>query len=290
MAADPRTSPTTRVWKLTSGKLEEVFLPDVPAETPNSLNSVSARLPGGAYTTFRTYAGGRVLRLSEHIDRLRQTARSAGWELPVDEAELRGALRVLVAAGRAVDQRLRLTLDLEKTPGDLYITVQELHAPSELAYRLGVKVVTCRLQRDHPQAKRTDFIARAEKVRRNLAQDVEEAVLLGPQGELLEGLSSNFFAVQAGQLWTSGEGVLSGVTRSLLLECARQHGIPVLLQPVFLDDIAAIDEAFITSSSRGVMPVVQIDNHRLGDGCPGSLTRRLMDWFQALVIKELQEI
>lgn len=279
------------VWKLISQpgqvSLEPVILP----EGAQSLDGASSYLPGGAYTTLRTYAGYKALRFSDHIRRLEETARLAGQAVQLDEGSLRMALRgLLIGCPKGQDVRIRVTLDLERTPGDIYFTVEPLVVPSPRAYQEGVCVITCDLQRQLPKAKLTRFIDRSAPLRSSLPPDVNEAIMLDAGGRFLEGLSSNFFAVLEGVVWTAEQGVLSGITRSLVIECARRAGLPLCLEPPRLDDLPAFNEAFITSSSRGLLPVRQIDQTEIGKTCPGPVTRALMDAFTLALEEQIESI
>jgi branched-chain amino acid aminotransferase len=275
-----------RVWKLVrqsgSQELEPVALPaDV-----HTLDGASACLPGGAYTTLRTFAGHKALRFSDHLQRLEQTASLAGQPQVLDEQALRRALRSLLSdipPGEEV--RIRLTLDLERSPGDLYLAIEPLVTPPPEAYQRGVRAITCDLQRQLPKAKLTRFIGRSAPLRQSLPPDVNEAIMVDASGRFLEGLSSNFFAVLEGELWTAEQDVLSGITRALVLECARQAGIPLRLEPPRRQDLPNFTEAFITSASRGVLPLRQIDQTVIGTVCPGPLTRSLIHAYQARIEK-----
>jgi branched-subunit amino acid aminotransferase/4-amino-4-deoxychorismate lyase len=100
-----------------------------------------------------------------------------------------------------------------------------------------------------------------------------------------EGSSSNVFTVIGGQVRTPGlaVGILEGVTRAKVLEICRREGIP-LAEVDFLspDEVRSADEVFITSSTRGVLPVTTVDRRPVGDGQPGPVTRRLLSLYRAL--------
>ena len=85
----------------------------------------------------------------------------------------------------------------------------------------GVKVRTHSLHRENPKAKSTEFVGQADKVRANIGPDVNEIVMVGPDGRMLEGLSSNFFAIKDGVIWTEDEAVLPGLTRKVVLGLIR---------------------------------------------------------------------
>jgi branched-chain amino acid aminotransferase len=145
--------------------------------------------------------------------------------------------------------------------------------------------VTLDLQRDNPRAKDTRFIATAQDAYERLPEGVEEGLLVAPDGAVLEGLSSNFFAIREGALWTEEARALAGVTRSLALEVAESL-LPVRRVAVRRDELPLVDEAFITSVSREVLPVVRIDGRSVGEGRVGPKTRAVMQAFSALVTRE----
>jgi branched-chain amino acid aminotransferase len=279
------------VWKLTPGNTSPTLTPVTLSQQAETLDESSRLLPGGAYTTFRTYEGSKALCLGEHFRRLEETARLAGKSVQIDEGALRAALRqILAQASPTSERRFRLTLDLENCPGVVYIASEPLMNLPPSAYQEGVRVITSNLQRQLPQAKLTRFIARAEPVRRSLPPGVHEAIMVTPDGRMLEGLSSNFFAVKNGELWTAQEGVLAGVTRSLVLECAQRMNIPLRGEAIRVSDLPALEEAFISSSSRGVLPVRQIDEWVIGNGQPGALTRKLMLAYQECIRERAEPI
>ena len=105
------------------------------------------------------------------------------------------------------DVRVRITVDATKNPGDVYIALAPLITPSRSNYENGVQVISCNIgKRENPKAKLTNFISRAEVVRNNLPQGVHEALIVNGGGQILEGLSSNFFAVQDGELRVADDG------------------------------------------------------------------------------------
>jgi branched-subunit amino acid aminotransferase/4-amino-4-deoxychorismate lyase len=114
--------------------------------------------------------------------------------------------------------------------------------------------------------------------------------MIGEDGCLLEGLSSNFFAIKDGAIYTAEAGVLSGITRSMVLNAISEKHLPLCLQGICVSDIGKLNEAFLTSASRGILPIVAIDNQPVGDGHPGPITRLLMDGYEELVNQNLETI
>jgi branched-chain amino acid aminotransferase len=257
----------------------------------DTLDAITTHLPGGAYTTFRTYDHNKVIRLDDHLERLEETARLAHKPVALERLRLQEALRnVIDEYPGDMDLRIRVVLDLEDFVGEIYIMAELLKTPPSGAYHSGVRVITCQLQRDNPKAKLTASIPVADKIRGKLPTGAEEALMVDEAGRILEGLTSNFFAVKGGELWTNEEGVLSGITRSLVLDEAVRIELPVNFRSITITEIPDLEEAFITSSSRGILPVKQIDRILIGPGRPGPITVRLMDCLKDRIRNELLEI
>lgn len=246
----------------------------------DTLDEVSRALPQGTYTTMRTYGGRRFLDLPHHLARLAESLRLMDGAVAVDDQVVRQVLRAALDATAYPEARVRVTIPLASTP--VYVSVEPFTPyPAEL-YRDGVRTVTMLMARQNPRAKATTFIAPSRDLKSSLPPGVHEVLMVDGQGALLEGFSSNFFAVLDGELRTADEGVLAGVTRGVVLQAAEGL-LSVRLDPVLQPDIPRLTEAFITSASREVMPVVWINDDPVGDGRPGPLTRAIADRFAHLV-------
>jgi branched-chain amino acid aminotransferase len=110
-----------------------------------------------------------------------------------------------------------------------------------------------------------------------------DTVLLGDgAGNVVEGPGFNVFAVRGGRLITPLEGVLQGVTRRTVIEIAGTLGVPVDVRALPADELRSADEAFLSTSGGGVLPVTRVDGQPVGSGQPGPVTRRLLqtywDW------------
>jgi branched-chain amino acid aminotransferase len=249
------------------------------------LAASSAALPQGAYTTFRTYGSRRVVRLDQHLRRLEESATLQGRPDAIDPAAARQALGAALDATAHEESRLRLTF----APPRLFVAIEPFTPLPARLYREGVTCVTLGLRRENPHSKDTRFIAAAQAAYGTLPAGVEEGLILGADGAVLEGLSSNFFAVLGGTLRTEEERALIGVTRSLVLEVAGGL-MRVDRRAVHREELPQIDEAFVTSVSREVLPVVGIDGRPVGDGRPGPGTRALLRAFADLVQREAERL
>jgi branched-chain amino acid aminotransferase len=246
-----------------------------------SLASSSADLPAGAYTTLRTYGGRGLVRLDQHLRRLEESAALQGRAGTLDPSAARRAVTLALDAAANPESRLRLTF----VPPRLFVAVEPFTPLPRRRYEEGVGCATLDVRRENPHSKDTRFIAAAQAAYGRLPAGVEEGLLVGEDGAVLEGLSSNFFAILDGTLRTEEERALVGVTRSLVLEVAERL-MPVDRRAVRRDDLPHVTEAFVTSVSREVLPVVRIDGRPVGDGRVGFRTRAIMDGLAALVNRE----
>lgn len=271
-----------QTFHLTSNGLEPV---DVPGDT---LDQVSLHLPQGTYTTFRTYDHDKFLRIEDHLRRLEESARLVGHECTLDHTQIRRAIAEVLARTGYPESRFRVTTGLNCQP-ELYISVEQFEPLPETVYDEGVATATMVIAREQPEAKVTTFIAPSREIKRTAPPGIFEVLMVSSDGKILEGFSSNFFAVRDGILYTAREGVLRGITRSLVLEVATPL-LPIQLQPVQYQDIPALSEAFLTSSSREVVPVVKIDRLLVGSGRPGPVARELLRRYRNRVREEIQPI
>src|SRR5262245_28972744 len=250
-----------------------------------SMAEASAMLPHGAYSTLRTYDGGRrILRLAHHLARLQHSAVPEDGEGLGEDVVRAGLAQAIEAAGGG-ESRLRLTYASPR----LFVSVEPLAPLSEALYREGVWCVSLPLHRNAPQFKDTRFISTARAAYDALPAGAHEGLMAAEDGTILEGLSSNFFAVREGILHTEDARVLPGITRGIVLELARGL-LPLATSAVRLDQLGELSEAFLTSASRGVLPVSRVDMTMIGEGHPGPVARELGHRLEALVEREAEPL
>jgi branched-chain amino acid aminotransferase len=246
----------------------------------------SAQTPDGAYTTFRSSGGSRILRPEQHLFRLRESAGLQGLPADLDPTRFeRGVGRALAAVGLA-ESRLRVTF----APPRLLVAVWPYEQLPAALYEQGAACVSVRARRGNPHAKDTRFLAEAAAAYAGLPPGVHEGLMFdATDGALLEGLSSNAFAVLDGQLRTENERVLRGVTRGIVLELAAGL-LPVRLEPVRGEQLARLEEAFLTSVTRGILAVTSVDGRPVGEGRPGPVARALRERLEVLVEREARPL
>jgi branched-chain amino acid aminotransferase len=260
----------------------------VAAGAAANIHALFKELPVGVYTSLRTYRHNHFLHLGDHLDRLAQSMALLGWDYRLDRHQLRQALHQVCSAYPAADARVRIDILAQpiSSPGGetrVLIGLFPFQPIPEQLYDVGVQVaITRQLTRANPRAKEAHF---AQERQPFLASqpDAYECLLLDQDGYILEGTTSNFYAVRDGVLWTAGEGVLEGVARKIVLQVARQIGMPIRLQAVHIDDVGRLDECALSSSSRAIVPIVEVDGRAVADGRPGPHTRRLLAAYNAYV-------
>jgi len=252
------------------------------------------------YEVVRTY-GLHPFELAPHLRRLAGSAGRIGLELPWDEARLETELTRTLEASRGGDvpdaqaapwnegerqARIVVTrgagevgLDPALAVGPaVVIAVLPLRGPPRRDYQAGVAVWPIGDRRaGDPAAKTGEHLFQVMAVKEARARGAHEALLLDDAGEVVEGASSNVFAVRAGALVTPpvSAGLLEGVTRRVVLDIARQAGLPIREEPLPLRSLQDADEAFLTSTVREVLPVVRVGERTVGRGRPGPTTRQL---------------
>lgn len=249
-------------------------------------------LPLGIYEALRTFRHVRFVGLEEHLARARASAERARLGLELDEGALRAALQQVVEEAPGEDSRVRFDLlsgpaDALGSPERVLIQTVPLKLPPAEAYRDGVRVpTTARVRRTDPEVKAARWVIERRAAYPGPGEG-HDPILVDEQGRLLEGVMSNLFLVRGGELWTAPtEGVLAGVTRGFVLRIARELGLGAREAYVARAELSSVDEAFFSTSVRGILPVVAIDAVELGTGRPGPVTTRLMRAYSDFCARE----
>ncbi len=252
----------------------------------------------GVYETLRTY-NGKIFLLDRHMDRLRRSAAQIDLPVPLtdeafaarlhatlDEAAVGDApayLRILLTRGVGP-----LTYDPSACPTPSLVIIAKPHAePPATLIESGVTIALVSILRNHPGSlnpliKSNNLMNNALAMQEGYRKGAYESLMRNHRGELAECSQSNFFLVKDGHVRTPAlaSGLLSGVTRGFLLELGPAIGIPVSEAVLHEPDLREADEAFFTSTTKEIVPVVRVDEHTIGEGVPGPITRRLIAAFR----------
>jgi branched-chain amino acid aminotransferase len=171
----------------------------------------------------------------------------------------------------------------ESRPGELELVLEPFRPPLPELYVQGVACATMiGARRENPEAKTSGWINVRQAF--TLPAGTYEGLLVSEQGEILEGAASNFYAIVDGELRTADRDVLLGIARQIVLDVAPGI-VPVRLEPIRRSDLARVSEAFLTSSSRAVLPISSIDGTVLGGR--GPVTGRIAEAYRAWVESHL---
>ena len=255
----------------------------VPGLSPLDLGLLRGE---AAFETMRVYRG-RPFRLGAHLVRLAHSAASLELTLPAGLEEL--ARRALDEA-RAGDAVLRI-ICTRGTETDLVPTtfaiVTEVPGEYEEQRRRGLRVALLTMAVDPlirtaspwllPGVKSISYAVNMAAQRAARSAGADEAVFTGLGGELLEAPTSNLWWRAGRTLYTPSLelGILAGVTRAAVLQLAAPNGYRVVEGVFTREDLGEAEEAFLSSSTREIMPVVTVDGHPVGDGRPGSASAAL---------------
>jgi branched-chain amino acid aminotransferase len=259
----------------------------------------------GVYEVIRTY-GQELFLVGRHFRRLRASASMIALDAGMSDAALEGIVKETIAAyrggagdgarGGEVLARVLLTrgigemsYDPTKSPHpSLVVIVKPLVPPPASAYERGVAVSLVSVVRNHPASVDpriksnnllNNVLAMQEALRRG---PFFEAILRNFRGELAECSQSNLFLIKDGAARTPAldAGLLAGITREFVEEVGVEAGIPMVDAVLRDDDLFGADEAFLTSTSKEIVPIVRVDDRVIGSGRPGPITLRLLDAYR----------
>jgi branched-chain amino acid aminotransferase len=252
-----------------------------------SVNDLSVIRGFGVFDFLRTY-NGFPFHLDEHLNRLERSARLIGLELPHPTAKIKDIVRETIGRNKHKESNIRLVvtggLSTDGiTPGlspQLLIMVSSVKEMPVEWYSDGAKVITSHVERFMPGAKSINYIPAILCQREARMQQAIEAVYVDRNGYMLEGTTSNFFAFIGDTLVTPPcNRVLPGITRQVVLGLAEKE-YTMIERELHKDEVRLIDEAFITSSVREIVPIVAIDSIKLGTGKPGPRTQKILELFR----------
>jgi branched-chain amino acid aminotransferase len=243
--------------------------------------------------------------LDAHLDRLYEGAKAIALDIGMNRDDLTDAIyRTLRANGMTdgVHVRLMVTRGVKRTPYQdprmttgpaTVVIIAEHKTPAPGTASGGIRLFTVHVRRGYPDvldpklnshSKLNDITACIQAY----TAGADEALMLDPHGFVATCNSTHFFIVRRGEVWTSsGQYCLGGITRGNVLRVCEELGVPACQKSFSLTDVYAADEAFVTGTFAGLVPVSEVDGRRIGDGGCGPLTRRLQDRYADLVDRDV---
>jgi D-alanine transaminase len=251
----------------------------------------------GVYEVIPVF-GGRCFRVDEHLDRLDYSLRETGIPQPLTRAQWRDIFERLIATSSdgkksGGDQSIYLQITRGVAPTREHrfpehctptvFAMSRVLVPIPTAIPPSIAAITLDdLRWQRCDIKSTSLLGSVLMTQRALDAGAREAILLR-NGIVLEGASSNVFAVHDGTLYTAPKSqcILAGITRDLIVELVRQKNIAFREEALTLDALRAASEIWITSSTREMAPVVQLDGNVVGSGEVGPVFQQVWQWYRA---------
>jgi branched-chain amino acid aminotransferase len=241
----------------------------------------------GVFDFLITY-NKRSFHLEEHVERLENSARCIGLEINHTNSEIceivqetvkrnhhhmESGIRIVYTGGISSDG-----LNPEGRGILLVMVTPKPELPPRL-YADGAKIITVGGERFLPSAKSTCYLTAVQAVQQAKKQGAIEAVYVDRNNRILEGTTSNFFFFKKNSLVTSHRGILPGITRSIIIELAKDF-CGVETRDIDSSELYDMKEVFITASNKEVMPIVKVNDLQIGNGRVGEHTLRIMQLFR----------
>lgn len=258
-----------------------------PDQARISINDIAVLRGYSAFEALRTY-DRCPFHLNEHLDRLYRSGAVIDLEIPATREEIaklvqeaidrnpyrHASVRLLVTGGESEDGVLA-----SGSPR-LIVMISALGERDMERFARGYTLITTHLQREAPEAKTSNYTSAVRALKEAARRKADDALFVNARGHVQEATRSNFFLFLGDTLVTPREEVLIGITRNVVLELARGR-FQIEERPILLEELALASEAFLTSSSKEIVPVVRIDEQIIGDGKPGPRTTELEQLFIA---------
>lgn len=249
---------------------------------------------------YPTSQGPAIFRLEDHVKRLVASARIYRMPIPYDEAEIARAIDETQIANGIVPSYIRPliyrgepALGVKNQKGRVSLAIAAIPAKKYLGEQSekGVRAKISPFRKPHSDAIPSYAKACGNYVNSYLAgidaaeDGYEEAILLDQNGYVAEGTGENVFVVRGGTVFTPGteSDILMGVTRSSVIQVARDLGFSVVEKLLSVNEVLTADEVFFSGTYAEVAPVREIGHYVIGEGKPGPVTRDIMDVFNRLV-------
>lgn len=265
------------------------FVPADQAHLP--VNDLSIVRGYGVFDYTRSY-NGKPFKLYEHVLRLQRSAAAIDLQLPWSTEALLSIVQTTFDRNGYADAGIRIvatggTSDDFMTPQgepSLLVMITPITSSQAEAQASGVKITTVETDRILPTVKSINYMMAIVAVEQAKTQGAIEAIYRTTDGLLTEGTRANLFVFKGNQLITPRQDVLLGITRSVVMEIAEDD-FEVVEGPIHYEDIVngIVDEVFITSSTKELLPVIQVDSLQIGNGKPGVKTQKLISLFHTYI-------
>jgi branched-chain amino acid aminotransferase len=272
------------------------------AEAVVSVFDSGFMLGDGVWEGMRVHRG-RIALLDRHLDRLFEGAKAIAMDVGLSRDELVRRLYDTLAAQGMTDGahiRLMVTRGVRSTPyqdprvivsAATVVIIPEFKQPPEGVHERGLKLFTVHVRRGDPAVQDPKLNSHS-KLNCILASiqatqaGADEGLMLDPQGFVATCNSTHFFIVRKNEVWTSsGNYALGGITRRMVIEVCQEAGIPVFEKTFSLTEVYGAEEAFVTGTFAGIVPVREVDGRTLE--CRGPMVERLQQLYAQRIDREI---
>jgi len=263
------------------------FIPQEEAKLPVST-------PGflygwGLFETMRTY-NNRIVYFDAHLGRIKYSCKLIGIEFPYPVNKLKEIIQRTVKINNFQDAYVRLTLWKSETGTDILVSVKKYQSYSSGKYKNGFQACVSSFRQSEgsflARLKTTNYLLYRLAYTEAKKKGFDEAIILNQRGYIAEGSRANIFLAKAQELWTPalGCGCLNGITRKVIFDLAQEYRIRVYEANLTLSDLYQVDEAFLTNSLFGIMPLAFVEKHKIDKGAGNyELTRLFMEKYRSLL-------
>ena len=241
----------------------------------------------GTFETMRAYQG-KIVSLDAHLERIKSSSKAIGIKVPYAPGKLKEAIRAIVKINSLSDARVRMTF-WKTSKGSVVLIAAEKYRPHTAAqYRKGFSACVSSLRQSDPalaMIKSTNRLLYELSMQEAKAKGADEAIILNHDNYITEACRSNLFFAKDGKLFTPALecGCLNGVTRRIVLDLSGKLKIPVQEGSFTIQDLYRAEEAFLTNSLMGVMPLASLEKIRIGKGIMGKTAQSLLEKYRVLL-------
>jgi branched-subunit amino acid aminotransferase/4-amino-4-deoxychorismate lyase len=247
------------------------------------INDLGVLRATAVFEFLRTYDGKPFL-FHEHFVRFINSAKLAGIPFNKKEKDVLKIVLKLIKLNKHKNVSIRFILTggpsdkgLEIEKPLFYILIERQSLLNPIVYKNGGKLITVEYIRQLSRAKTTNYLVAVKNQKLKNKKGAVE-ILYTYKGKILEASTSNFFAVIKNNIITPRENILFGTTRNFVIKIAKGK-FNIKEKDLKISDIKKLNEAFITATNKEIVPIVKIDNLKIGNGKPGKITKQLIELF-----------
>jgi branched-subunit amino acid aminotransferase/4-amino-4-deoxychorismate lyase len=241
----------------------------------------------GVVTSLRSYYG-KPFHLNDHIKRLHKSSKEIGLTIKKKKEEIEEIIKKLFELNNLTDGNITIILTggisvnpfiFKSLKPTFIILITPIASFPKNIYLKGIKTETLSIERFLPECKTLNYLPGIVSLQKAKEKGIYEIIYTNKKNQMLEGISSNFFAIKNNHLITPDKEILKGITRSVILDIAKKDFI-VEQRDVSINEITEFDECFISGSIKEIIPVIKINNKKIGKGIVGEKTSHIINLFK----------